>query len=1014
MAPGGCITFGPADTSEVKGHRVLLRSGSQLLVLTFLEDGVVRCRHLLSGEEPETHSFALTGPPSPGRAPVRQHGNGWEDLRGSHLVLRHHHDPFALEVLDAGGRHVLRTMPGNAITASGRDRRLRLALPHGQHVYGFGEKTGGLDKRGAVLTMWNTDEPFYDVTTDPLYKSVPFWIGLVHGRAHGVFLDNPGRAVFDVGAGMPDVLEARLATGALDLYLIPGPHPHDVVRRYTALTGRPPAPPLWALGFQQSRYSYYPDSRVREVARELRTRRIPCDVIYLDIHHLDAYRPFTWHPGRFPDPEALLEELHAAGFHVIGIVDPGLPVSEDHPPYLQGRTGGHFVQLPDGRELHGRVWPGTCAFPDFLRRETREWWGDLYRSLLAVGMDGFWNDMNEPALQDRPDGTMPGGAVHRGDAGRVPHREVHNVYGSMMVRATREGVARLRPGHRPFVLTRSAYAGTQRFGATWSGDNRSRFEDLRLSIPMTLNMGVCGFPLHGPDIGGYAGQASPELLTRWLQAGAFLGLMRVHTSTDTGDQEPWSHGPPWTDRNRSAIELRYRLLPYLYSLFHEAARTGVPPARPLWMEHPGEEEVACVEDQILLGSHLLVAPVMEEGAALRPVRLPRGTWYAFGDGHRHRGGRVVCADGSLDSGRVPLFARAGALIPWGAARQHTGEPPGPVLTVHAFAGAGAFILAEDAGDGPACGPDPCRRTRLTLQPSPDGRTLALEAELLEAGREGHARHLRIRLHGLPDRPSALRRRGRPESPARRSPPDASDPSGGCWDGEAFEVWLDTDSLPQTLEVDAPGGLLRDPDPPVLGLAPAERCGDLPRRIPARARALPLLAEGPQHLRWHRFWPQRPMRLRAGGFSAPAGTVLWVLLEEPEGRDLQPTANHQEADGLRLRWHHGGGRQLRITPSEEPGGPPDIRGLPPATGGVEAVRLHAGPRILYALHMDPEVLDPASLGGRGLPFDLEVVHSDAGGFRTHMAWTQALEGEGPGGLLRRTSRESSRVRNAPGV
>ncbi len=344
---------------------------------------------------------------------------------------------------------------------------------------------------------------------------------------------------------------------------------------------------------------------MRFIARNFRERRIPADVIWLDIHYLDGYNPFTWDRDRFPDPPRLVHDLRQDGFRMVTIVDAHPKKQVGYAPYDTGLAGDHFVKNPDGTVYEAPVWPSQApkdpapsVFPDFSKPAAREWWGGLYKSLTDIGIAGIWNDMNEPAVFSDPTGTMPLDVRHNGDGQPTDHREIHNVYGLLMTQSTHEGLRRLRPDERPFVLTRASYAGAQRWSALWPGDNISTWEHLRATIPMLTGMGLSGVSFVGSDIGGFAGAPSAELYTRWLQTGVFYPFMRTHTAIGTPDQEPWSYGTTHEAFNRAAIELRYRLLPHIYNVMAESTLTGLPAMRPLMLEYPDDPQTWGVDDAV--------------------------------------------------------------------------------------------------------------------------------------------------------------------------------------------------------------------------------------------------------------------------------------------------------------------------------------------------------------------------------------------------------------------------------
>lgn len=702
-----------------EGSALRFRNAQATAVVTALEPEVIRVRITPAGREGRDHSYAVVSRGAGDSAAAFTVENGQSTIATTALRVTIHHAPFRVAFATRDGKSLDEDHArGTAVGASGGGRVFK-RLRDDESVYGFGEKIGPLNKRGWKLggysfTMWNSDTFGYNESTDPLYVSVPFYIVMRGGSAHGVFLDNTFRSNFDVGHQTEGVLSFGAEGGALDYYFIYGPEPKKVIERYTRLTGRMPLPPLWSLGYHQCRYSYYPESRVRFIADNFRERRIPADVIWLDIHYQDRYRPFTWDPKRFPDPPRLISDLRKQGFRTVTIVDPHPPRVPGYAPYDTGLAGDHFVKNPDGSVYAAPVWPSKAedgdapdwskppgvpsVFPDFSKPAARAWWGGLYAGLLDAGVAGIWNDMNEPAVFDSASGTFPLDVRHHNEGAPTDHREIHNVYGMLMTRSTFEGLTRLRPNERPFILSRASFAGGQRYSALWPGDNVSDWTALRGSIPMLLGMGLSGFPFVGVDIGGFAEAPTPELYTRWLQAGVFFPFMRTHTTFGTPDQEPWSYGIDYESINRRAIELRYRLLPYLYNVMREASETGVPAMRPLLVDYPDDGATHGMDDQFLFGSDLLIAPVLRAGVTERGVYLPRGEWYDFWTGRRHTGGRGISVPVTLAS--IPIFVRGGSFLFTQPVVQHTGEMPGQPLEVTLYpSGNSERVLYEDAGQG---------------------------------------------------------------------------------------------------------------------------------------------------------------------------------------------------------------------------------------------------------------------------------------------------------------------------
>ncbi len=586
---------------------------------------------------------------------------------------------------------------------------VRIALQERDRIFGLGETTGLMDKRGLRRELWNIDvlghAPGIHPSLRSLYVSIPFAILWRDGRPLGIFWDNPARQTWDMGCARPDELRIECASGEINLYIFAAPTIAKIVEGFTALTGRTPLPPRWALGYHQCRYSYERAERVLEIAANFRQRQIPCDAIYLDIDHMDGYRVFTF-GATFAKPKDLTAKLAEQGFRTVAIVDPGV---KDDPKFGVLRRGVKlkaFVKSPDGADYIGQVWPGPSRYPDFLRASVRSWWAREQQALHKVGIAGIWNDMNEPSNFAHPSRTLPEDCLHRTDFGPAPHREVHNVYGSAMASASREGAVRFDPQARPFAITRAGYAGLQRHALVWTGDNSSSWEHLADVIPSLLNLSLSGVPFCGSDIGGFLENATGELLARWTQLAAFTPFFRNHSNTGTRAQEPWAFGQEIESVCRAAIQWRYQLLPYIYSLFERANRDGTPIIRPLVWHHQNDAQSAATQDEFLLGKCLLVAPIIQPGARSRGVYLPPGTWHDFWTGESHRGGESVLAQGPLSM--VPLYIRAGGIIPFAPCVQHTGEYSSHEITLQIWPGAdGSFDFYED--DGQTIGSEVYRR-----------------------------------------------------------------------------------------------------------------------------------------------------------------------------------------------------------------------------------------------------------------------------------------------------------------
>ena len=622
-------------------------SGPALVQITALRDDVLRVRVGPAGQLPEDASWAVLAASREAAVPVTQENNGQSvGFRTAKLHVSIHRDPLELHVTDLAGRVIVEEFPGRPIEYHGASFRVYMKSPADEHYFGLGDKPGPLDRRNEAFTDWNTDSFGWQESTDPIYKSIPYFITFRKGVSAGIFLDNTWRTSFDFNKEYRDAYSFGSENGPLDYYILYGPEPKAVVETWAWLTGPTPLPPLWSLGYQQSRYSYFPEAEVRRIASRLRSEQIPADVIWLDIDYQYKNRPFTVDPERFPHFEQMVQDLKAEHIKTVVITD--LHIAEapnaGYKPYDEGKAGDHFVKNPDGSTYVGAVWPGKSVFPDFTRKVSRDWWGTLYSDFVKKGVAGFWNDMNEPAIFETPTKTMPDDVQHRieepGFTTRTAsHLEIHNVFGMQNSRGTYEGLLKLAPDTRPFVMTRASYAGGQRYAATWTGDNSSTWNHLRQTTPQLLNLGLSGFAMSGADVGGFAGSPQPELLTRWLELAAFQPIDRDHSAKGTNPQEPWENGTP-EDLNirRRYIEERYRLMPYLYTTAEEMSRTGLPIMRPLFLEFPAEAGASqgidpTVDNEFMLGPDVLVAhspyPDMLDSffANLPPCFRPRG-WAA--------------------------------------------------------------------------------------------------------------------------------------------------------------------------------------------------------------------------------------------------------------------------------------------------------------------------------------------------------------------------------------------------
>lgn len=571
----------------------------------------------------------------------------------------------------------------------------KTAFPE-EGFYGLGDKPTHLNVRGRRFVNWNSDTYSFQFNQDPLYRSIPFYIGLNEGQAYGIFFDNTFKTYFDFAAESHDQTSFWSEGGELQYYYIHGPNMIDVVKRYHTLTGTHYLPPMWALGYHQCRWSYYPESKVKDLARNFRERQIPCDAIYLDIDYMDGYRCFTWNKHHFPDPKRMIKELADDGFRTVVIIDPGIKVDNNYWVFREGKENHFFCRRGDDYFMEGFVWPGRCQFPDFTNEKVREWWGGLFEGLVDAGVAGVWNDMNEPAVFGR--GTFPDDVRHNYDGYRGSHRKAHNVYGMQMVRATYEGLKKLFHKRRPFTITRAAYAGTQRYASVWTGDNIATWEHLRLGVLQLQRLSVSGMPFCGTDIGGFSGEPDGELFTRWIQFGVFSPFMRAHSAGDTAEREPWSFGPEFEAINRKFIELRYKLLPYIYSVFWEQTNYGFPILRPITFLEQDIVTNMPREEEFAFGDKILVSPVLHPNQQSKIVYLPAGKWYYYWNDAAYEGKQEIEVETPIDE--MPMFIRGGTVLPEYPVMQYVDEKPIDSLKLRVYYSNNETnsYLYEDHGD----------------------------------------------------------------------------------------------------------------------------------------------------------------------------------------------------------------------------------------------------------------------------------------------------------------------------
>lgn len=528
--------------------------------------------------------------------------------------------------------------------------------------YGLGEKGGDLNKKGCYTENFNTDDPETDDDSITYYKTIPFYVALKEEATYGIFFDNSFRSYFDMGKEMGDRIFFGAIGGQIQYYFIPGENIKEVVKNYTDLTGRMEMPPLWSLGYQQCRFSYFSQEEVRELVKTFEEKDIPLDVVYLDIDYMDGFRVMTFKTPNFDDAAGLIGDLKEKGIRTITIIDPGVKVDEEYDVFKRGKEGNHFTKKLDGEMFIGAVWPGDSAFPDFSNKDCREWWkSELKKFISEHGMDGIWNDMNEPCVFNNDHKTMLETCLHNSDNGVIEHKEFHNRYGFEMSRCSKEAQEELHPNERGFSMTRATYAGGQRYSSVWTGDNMSLWSQMRMSISMNANLGISGFSFVGNDVSGFGLDSSEELFIRWMEMGPFIPIFRNHSNMYTRRQEPWAFGPRAEKIAKKSIELRYELLPYIYDLYYISHKEGLPIFRPMIMEYEKDMNLLNMREQFMLGENMIVAPVLYEGERSKTLYLPKGSWFNYFTMEKLQGGKWYKLPCELDE--ILVFVKEGAIIP---------------------------------------------------------------------------------------------------------------------------------------------------------------------------------------------------------------------------------------------------------------------------------------------------------------------------------------------------------------
>ena len=678
-----------------------------VLQLTVVRDSVLRFRYSTTTKFEKDFSYAITKYASKGYNKLEVIEDAKQYIITTEKLICHiNKKDLKVSLFDAADNTLINKDENGfhweeSYENGGNIVKMSKIAHSGESYYGLGDKADHLNLKGKRFENWVTDSYAYNKGTDPIYKAIPFFTGLHHSKSYGIFFDNTFRSNFDFASERKNVTSFWAQGGEMNYYFIYGPQMSDVVANYTDLTGKPhQLPPLWALGYHQCKWSYYPEAKVKEITKSFRDLKIPCDAIYLDIDYMEGFRCFTWNKEYFPDPKRMVKELLDDGFKTIAIIDPGIKIDPEYDIFMEGIEKDYYCKRADGPYMKGKVWPGQCYFPDFTKPEVRDWWSGLFKELIEdIGVKGVWNDMNEPAVMEVPNKTFPDDVRHDYDGNPCSHRKAHNVYGMQMARATYKGLKKFAYPKRPFVITRAAYSGTQRYSSTWTGDNVASWEHLWLANVQTQRMAMSGYSFAGSDIGGFAEQPDGELYARWIQLGAFHPFFRTHSSGDHGDQEPWTFGDEITDIVRKFIELRYELLPYLYTSFWQYLNEGTPILKSMVMYDQQDVQTHYRTDEFIFGDHILVCPIVEPNAKGRRMYIPKGKWFNYWNDMVIDGGKEMWVDADIDS--LPIYIKEGAIIPKYPIQQYVGEKKIDeiVLEVYFKLGKEKSILFDDDNDG---------------------------------------------------------------------------------------------------------------------------------------------------------------------------------------------------------------------------------------------------------------------------------------------------------------------------
>ncbi len=686
-------SLGNLSSKDWDGKRLELLTTYGKVRISFVNEGTVRVWAVKDGFTKE-FSYAVVDQPVYSGAEYIEN-RGFIQLKSKQLTVQISERPVRISFYSPDGQLLSEDDPAFGTSWLGNEVTTYKTLQPDEKFIGLGAKTGGLNRFGSAYVNWNTDDPKHENWSDPLYSSIPFYMGITQKKVYGIFFDNTWKSRFNFGASGNRFSYFSADGGEMDYYFFHAPDVKSILGLYTQLTGHMQMPPYWTLGYQQCRWSYTPDTDVLNVAKTFREKKIPADAIYLDIDYMDAYKIFTWHPQNFSNPKKLLTELREMGFHATVIVDPGIKVEPGYQAFEDGMKNKVFAMYPDQMPYTAQVWPGWCHFPDFTNPATREWWGKLFSTYVDAGVEGFWNDMNEFSTWGQ---QVPSLVEFDWEGHKTTYSEVKNIYGMQMSRSTFEGTKKLMNGRRPFILTRAGFAGMQRYTSLWTGDNQPHNEHMLLGVRLVNSLGLSGISQVGYDIAGFMGNATPELYSRWISIGAFSPFYRGHTAKNNQRSEPWSYGEGPENIARKFISFHYSLIPYIYSGFRNSVMTGLPLQRSLAIDYTLDQNIyrTDFENQYLFGPSILVAPLTSDQKVVK-VYFPEGKWYSIYNDAVYQGNTEELVEAPLQ--RLPVFAKGGSIIPLQSVTQNTTEKPDETIEIHVYHGPQneAMLWYEDDG-----------------------------------------------------------------------------------------------------------------------------------------------------------------------------------------------------------------------------------------------------------------------------------------------------------------------------